>query len=78
MSTYVFLIQDVISQTDESFIPATVDKSSTTSPMKISSDLKRNLHDIYDVDNGIDFSSTKSKIKSMGDGNPLLVPKVEK
>ena len=46
--------------------------------MKISSDLKRNLHDIYDVDNGIDFSSTKSKIKSMGDGNPLLVPKVEK
>ncbi|CAH1434000.1 unnamed protein product [Lactuca virosa] len=70
--------KDVISQTDESFTLATVDKSSATSPMKISSDLKRNLHDIYDVDSGIDFSSTKSKRKSMGDGNPLLVPKVEK
>ncbi|XP_023759886.1 uncharacterized protein LOC111908289 [Lactuca sativa] len=58
--------KDVISQTDESFIPATVDKSSTTSPMKISSDLKRSLHDIYDVDSGIDFSSTKSKRRSMG------------
>nr|KAJ0210666.1 hypothetical protein LSAT_V11C400208460 [Lactuca sativa] len=70
--------KDFILQTNESFTPATVDKSSATNPMKISSDLKRNLHDIYDVDNGIDFSSTKSKIKSMGDGNPLLVPKVEK
>ncbi|CAH1417941.1 unnamed protein product [Lactuca virosa] len=70
--------KDVISQTDESFTPATVDKSSATSPMKISTDLKRSLHDIYDVDSGIDFSSTKSKRKSMGDGNPLLVPKVEK
>ncbi|CAH1453115.1 unnamed protein product [Lactuca virosa] len=70
--------KDVISQTDESFTPATVDKSSATSSMKISSDLKRNLHDIYDVDSGIDFSSTKSKRKSVGDGNPLLVPKVEK
>ncbi|KAL7605714.1 hypothetical protein Lser_V15G17167 [Lactuca serriola] len=70
--------KDVISQTDESFTPATVDKSSATSPMKISSDLKHNLHDIYDVDSGIDFSSTKSKRKSTGDGNPLLVSKVEK
>ncbi|CAH1428835.1 unnamed protein product [Lactuca virosa] len=70
--------KDVISQTDESFTPSTVDKSSATSPMKISGDLKRNLHDIYDVDGGFDFSSTKSKRKSMGEGNPLLVPKVEK
>nr|KAJ0211665.1 hypothetical protein LSAT_V11C400186530 [Lactuca sativa] len=70
--------KDVISQTYESFTPATVDKSSATSPMKISSDLKHNLHDIYDVDSGIDFSSTKAKRKSTGDGNPLLVPKVEK
>ncbi|CAH1424229.1 unnamed protein product [Lactuca virosa] len=70
--------KDVISQTDESFTPSTVDKSSATSPMKISSDLKRNLHDIYNVDCGGDLSSTKSKRKSIGEGNPLLVPKVEK
>nr|KAJ0190218.1 hypothetical protein LSAT_V11C800451070 [Lactuca sativa] len=65
-------------QTDESFTPSTVDKSSSTSPMKISGDLKRNLHDIYGVDGGDDLSSTKSKRKSIGEGNPLLVPKVEK
>ncbi|CAH1435945.1 unnamed protein product [Lactuca virosa] len=70
--------KDVISQTDESFTPSTADKSSATSPMKISGDLKRNLHDIYDVDGGGDLSSTKSKRISMGEGNPLLVPKVEK
>ncbi|CAH1428129.1 unnamed protein product [Lactuca virosa] len=70
--------KDVISKTDESFTPSTVDKSSVTSPMKISSDLKRNLHDIYDVDCGGDLSLTKSKRKSIGEGNPLLVPKVEK
>ncbi|CAH1424228.1 unnamed protein product [Lactuca virosa] len=70
--------KDVISQTDESFTLSIVDKSSATSPMKISSDLKRNLHDIYDVDCGGDLSSTKSKRKSIGEGNPLLVPKVEK
>ncbi|CAI9264747.1 unnamed protein product [Lactuca saligna] len=68
---------DVISQTDESFTPSTVDKSSATSPMKISGGLKRDLHDIYDG-GGFDFSSTKSKRKSMGEGNSLLVPKVEK
>ncbi|CAH1426318.1 unnamed protein product [Lactuca virosa] len=44
--------KDMISKTDESFTPSTIDKSSATSPMKISSDLKRNLHDIYDVDCG--------------------------
>nr|KAJ0192198.1 hypothetical protein LSAT_V11C800411480 [Lactuca sativa] len=70
--------KDVISQTDENFTPSTIDKSSATSPLKISVDLKRNLHDIYDVDGGGDLSSIKSKRKSMGEGNPLLVPKVEK
>ncbi|CAH1431647.1 unnamed protein product [Lactuca virosa] len=70
--------KDVISQTDESFTPSTVDKSSATSPLKISTDLKRNLHDIYDIDSGGDLSSTKSKRKSIGEGNTLLVPKVEK
>ncbi|CAI9261410.1 unnamed protein product [Lactuca saligna] len=35
--------KDVISQTDESFTPSTVDKSTATSPCKISGDLKRNL-----------------------------------
>ncbi|CAI9297690.1 unnamed protein product [Lactuca saligna] len=70
--------KDVISQTDESFTPSTADKSTATSPMKISGDLKRNLHDVYDVDGGGDLSSTKSKRLSMGDGIPLLVPKVEK
>nr|KAJ0224563.1 hypothetical protein LSAT_V11C100049780 [Lactuca sativa] len=70
--------KDVISQTDESFTPSTADKSTATSPMKIYGDLKRNLHDVYDVDGGGDLSSTKSKRLSMGDGNPLLVPKVEK
>ncbi|CAI9263414.1 unnamed protein product [Lactuca saligna] len=33
--------KDVISQTDESFTPSTVDKSTATSPCKISGDLKR-------------------------------------
>ncbi|CAI9280370.1 unnamed protein product [Lactuca saligna] len=70
--------KDVISQTDESFTPSTVDKSSATSPLKISNYLTRNLHDIYDVDSGGDLSSTKSKRKSIGEGNTLLVPKVEK
>ncbi|CAH1447551.1 unnamed protein product [Lactuca virosa] len=70
--------KDVISQTDESFTPSTVDKSSATGPLKIPTDLKRNLHDIYDVDYGGDLSSTKSKRKSIGEGNTLLVPKVEK
>nr|KAJ0204955.1 hypothetical protein LSAT_V11C500249260 [Lactuca sativa] len=70
--------KDVISQTDESFIPLAVDKSSATNPMKISSDLKCNLHDIYDVDCGGDLISTKSKIKSTKEGNPLLIPTVEK
>nr|KAJ0227698.1 hypothetical protein LSAT_V11C100012210 [Lactuca sativa] len=70
--------KDVISQTDESFTPSTADKSTATSPMKISGVLKRNLHDVYDVDGGGDLSSTKSKRLSMGDENPLLVPKVEK
>ncbi|CAI9265393.1 unnamed protein product [Lactuca saligna] len=70
--------KDVISQTDESFTPSTVDKSSTTSPLKISTDLKRNLHDIYDVDCGGDMSSTKTKRNSIGEGNTLLVPKLEK
>ena len=46
--------------------------------MKISGVLKRNLHDVYDVDGGGDLSSTKSERLSMGDGIPLLVPKVEK
>nr|KAJ0217659.1 hypothetical protein LSAT_V11C300140910 [Lactuca sativa] len=64
--------KDVISQTDESFTSSTVDKSSTTS------DLKRNIHDIYDVDGGGDLSSTKSKRKYIREGNPHLVPKVEK
>nr|KAJ0189628.1 hypothetical protein LSAT_V11C800401810 [Lactuca sativa] len=49
----VSLNEDVISQTDESFTQSTVDKSSATSPLKISTDLKRNLHDIYDVDSGV-------------------------
>ncbi|CAI9264171.1 unnamed protein product [Lactuca saligna] len=70
--------KDVISQTDENFTPSTIDKSSATSPLKISGDLKRNLHDIYDVDGRGDLSSIKSKRKSMGEVNPLLVPKVEK
>ncbi|CAH1433050.1 unnamed protein product [Lactuca virosa] len=70
--------KDVISKTDESFTPSTADKSSATSPMKISSDLKRNLHDIYEVDCRGDLSLTKSKRKSIGEGNPLLVPKMEK
>ncbi|CAI9261842.1 unnamed protein product [Lactuca saligna] len=70
--------KDIISQTDESFTPSMVDKSSATSSLKISTDLKRNLHDIYDVDSGGDLSSAKSKRKSIGEGNVLLVPKVEK
>nr|KAJ0190881.1 hypothetical protein LSAT_V11C800442120 [Lactuca sativa] len=67
--------KDVISQTDESFTPSTVDKSTATSPSKISIDLKRNLQDIYDVDSGDDLSSTKAKRKSIGEETPLLVPK---
>ncbi|CAI9261692.1 unnamed protein product [Lactuca saligna] len=70
--------KDVISQTDESFTPLTVNKSTTTTPGKISTDLKRNLQDIYDVDSGDDLSSTKAKRKSIGEETPLLIPKVEK
>ncbi|XP_052623312.1 uncharacterized protein LOC111879408 [Lactuca sativa] len=69
--------KDVISQTDESFTPSTVDKSTATSPSKISTDLKRNLQDICDVDSGDDLSSTKAKRKSIGEETPLLIPKVE-
>ncbi|CAH1452512.1 unnamed protein product [Lactuca virosa] len=68
----------VISQADESFTPSTVDKSTTTSPSKISTDLKRNLQEIYDVDSGDDLSSTKTKRKSTGEETPLLIPKMEK
>ncbi|CAH1442715.1 unnamed protein product [Lactuca virosa] len=70
-------LMDVISQTDESFTPSIVNKSTATSPIKISTDLKRNLHAIYDVDCGDDFSSTKCKRKLTGEENPLLVPKME-
>ncbi|CAI9259757.1 unnamed protein product [Lactuca saligna] len=70
--------KDVISQTDESFTPSTVNKSTATTPGKISTDLKRNLQDIYDVNSGDDLSSTKAKRKSIGDETPLLIPKVEK
>ncbi|CAH1441399.1 unnamed protein product [Lactuca virosa] len=70
--------KDVISQTDESFTPSTVDKSTATSPSKISGDLKRNLQEIYDVDSGDDLSSTKAKRKSTGEETPLLIPKLEK
>ncbi|CAI9287022.1 unnamed protein product [Lactuca saligna] len=70
--------KDVISQTDESFTPSTVDKSIATSPCKISGDLKRNLQEIYDVDSGYDLSSTKAKRKSTAEETPLLIPKIEK
>ncbi|CAH1418609.1 unnamed protein product [Lactuca virosa] len=53
--------KDLISQMDEIFTPSTVDKSTATSPIKISTDLKRNLHDIYDVDCGDDLSSKSLK-----------------
>ncbi|CAI9266359.1 unnamed protein product [Lactuca saligna] len=69
---------DVISQTDESFTPSTVDKSTATSPCKISGDLKCNLQEIYDVDSGYDLSSTKAKRKSTAEETPLLIPKIEK
>ncbi|CAI9263325.1 unnamed protein product [Lactuca saligna] len=68
----------VISQTDESFTHSTVDKSTATSPSKISSSLKRNLQEIYDVDFGDDLSCTKSKRKSTVEEAPLLIPKLEK
>ena len=68
----------MISQTDESFTPSTVDKSTATSPSKISTDLKRNLQEIYDVDSGDDLSSIKAKRKSIGEETPLLIPKIEK
>ncbi|CAI9286587.1 unnamed protein product [Lactuca saligna] len=70
--------KDVISQTDESFTPSTVDKSTATSPCKISGDLKRNLQEIYDVDSRYDLSSTKAKRKSTAEETPLLIPKIEK
>nr|KAJ0227692.1 hypothetical protein LSAT_V11C100006390 [Lactuca sativa] len=70
--------KDVISQTDESFTPSTVDKSTATSPSKISCDLKRNLQEIYDVDSGYDLSSTKAKRISTAEETPLLIPKKEK
>ncbi|CAH1421415.1 unnamed protein product [Lactuca virosa] len=62
----------------ESFTRSTVDKSTAASPINIANDLKRNLYDVYDVDCGGDLSSTKFKRKSIGEENPLLVPKVEK
>lgn len=68
----------MISQTDESFTPSTIDKSTATSPIKISTDLKCNLQDINDVDSRDDLSSTKSKRKSIGEETPFLIPKVEK
>ncbi|XP_023736279.1 uncharacterized protein LOC111884188 [Lactuca sativa] len=70
--------KDVISQTDKSFTPSTVDKSTATSPSKILTDLKRNLQEIYDVDSGDDLSSTKAKRKSTGEETPVLIPKMEK
>ncbi|CAI9269025.1 unnamed protein product [Lactuca saligna] len=72
--------KDVISQTDENFTPSTIDKSSATSPLKISGDLKRNLHDIYDVDGGEDdgdANSIKSNMESFSKDTPVWVPKVE-
>ncbi|CAI9266020.1 unnamed protein product [Lactuca saligna] len=65
-------------QKDECFTPSTVDKSTATSPCKISGDLKRNLQEIYDVDSGYDLSSTKAKRKSTAEETPLLIPKIEK
>ncbi|CAI9266242.1 unnamed protein product [Lactuca saligna] len=70
--------KDVISKIDESFTHSTVDKSTATSPSKISTDLKRNLQEIYDVDSGDDLSTTKAKRKSIGEETPLLIPKLEK
>ncbi|XP_052622518.1 uncharacterized protein LOC111893689 [Lactuca sativa] len=70
--------KDVISQTDESFTPSTVDKLTATSPSKISCDLKCNLQEIYDVDSGYDLSSTKAKRISTAEETPLLIPKKEK
>nr|KAJ0223117.1 hypothetical protein LSAT_V11C200090850 [Lactuca sativa] len=54
--------------------------TSATSPLKISGDLKRNLHDIYDVDGGDDgdANSIKSNRESLGEDTPVWVPKVEK
>nr|KAJ0210260.1 hypothetical protein LSAT_V11C400157200 [Lactuca sativa] len=75
-----YVQNDVISQTDENFTPSTIDKSSATSPLKISGDLKRNLHDIYDVDGGEDdgdANSIKSNTESFGEDTPVWVPKVE-
>nr|KAJ0213861.1 hypothetical protein LSAT_V11C400196780 [Lactuca sativa] len=69
---------DVLQNVQKSFTPSTVNKSTATSPMKISADLKRNLHDIYDVDCVDEFNSTKSKRKSIREDNPLLVRTVEK
>nr|KAJ0210316.1 hypothetical protein LSAT_V11C400181800 [Lactuca sativa] len=70
--------KDVISQTNESFSPSTVDKSIATSSSKISNDLKRNLQEIYDVESRDDLSSTKAKRKSTGEETPLIIPKMEK
>ncbi|CAH1447881.1 unnamed protein product [Lactuca virosa] len=72
------VVNDAISFTDGNLTPSNVHKSSATSPVKTSTDLKRNLHDVYDVDDDGDASSTKSKRKSLGEETPLLVPKVEK
>nr|KAJ0214579.1 hypothetical protein LSAT_V11C400196770 [Lactuca sativa] len=69
---------DVLQNVQKSFTPSTVNKSTATSPMKISADLKRNLHDIYDVDCVDEFNSTKSKRKSIREDNPLLVRTMEK
>nr|KAJ0193698.1 hypothetical protein LSAT_V11C800412120 [Lactuca sativa] len=55
-----------------------IQKSTATSPSKISTYLKRNLQEIYDVDSGDDLSSTKAKRKSIEEETPLLIPKMEK
>lgn len=53
--------------------PSTLEKSTVISPIKLFNktiDLKRNLHEVYDVE-----SATKPRRVSSGQNIPLLVPK---
>ncbi|CAI9288259.1 unnamed protein product [Lactuca saligna] len=66
------ILKDAISRTDDNITPETVDKNSTTSPMKSLNTptiLKRNLEEVFDLEMNEKLSSTKTPKISLEGGN---------
>nr|KAJ0212162.1 hypothetical protein LSAT_V11C400227590 [Lactuca sativa] len=74
--------QDAISRKNDNITPSTVDKNSTTSPMKFLNTtpvLKRNLEEVFDLDINENLSSSKTpEVSPDGPRKKLLEVKLEK